>query len=135
MSNTRYEEANGGGSSSFMLGAICGAAAGAAFALLFAPKAGTELRRQLAGSADEWRRKASEAYGEASDKVSSAIDQGKNVVNDAIKSGKGMVDQAVDQGKEAIDRGKAAYKSTVADQTSSSGSGSLSNPTRPHGVT
>ena len=130
MSNMRYEEANGGGSgSSFVLGAICGAAAGAALALLFAPKSGDELRRQIAGSADNWRRKASDAYRDGSERMASAVDRGNNMVRDAMKSGKSVVDEVVDQGREAIERGKAAYRDTVADQPPTSSS------VRSHGLT
>jgi gas vesicle protein len=64
----------------FFVGLICGAALGAAAGMLLAPKAGSELRRQVATSADEWRRKATAAYDTASDVINDAITRGRDAI-------------------------------------------------------
>ena len=65
--------------SGFMMGLLCGAAVGAALGLMYAPKSGTELRRTLTGSADQFRKKASKAY----DQVSDAVSKGRETFDDA----------------------------------------------------
>ena len=49
----------------FAYGLLVGTALGAAVALLFAPKPGSELRGQLADATSRIRRRAGEAYGRA----------------------------------------------------------------------
>ena len=89
MYEPHYEEEAGGGS--FLIGLLCGTALGAAIALMFAPKAGSELRQTLYDSTGELRRKAYETYGQASEQVNNMVAKGK---------------QAVDRGKEAFDQAR-----------------------------
>ena len=49
----------------FVYGILVGTALGAAVALLFAPKAGSELRGQLADATSRIRRRAGQAYDRA----------------------------------------------------------------------
>ena len=49
----------------FLLGIVCGAVAGAAAGLLFAPKSGAALRRQIADSTERVKRHAVQTYGDA----------------------------------------------------------------------
>jgi len=42
------EQESGGGTGTFILGMLCGAAVGAAVGLMFAPRPGAEMRAQLA---------------------------------------------------------------------------------------
>jgi gas vesicle protein len=86
-----YEEESGGGG--FVLGLLCGAALGAAIGLMFAPKAGSELRHTLYESTGDLRRKASDAYGQASQQVNDAMEKGR---------------QAVERGREAFDNARQA---------------------------
>ena len=68
--------ANEGGYSSmnaFACGLLCGAAVGAALALLYAPKPGVETRRQVSDSARRLKRRASAAYEDASHAVSDVM--------------------------------------------------------------
>jgi gas vesicle protein len=53
----------------FLAGLLMGAAVGAGLALLFAPKAGRELRRDLAESARRARESARDAYRRATERV------------------------------------------------------------------
>jgi gas vesicle protein len=64
----------------FVVGLLCGAAVGAAAGLLLAPKTGSEMRRQVAHSADEWRRKATEAYDNASSSVNDMMARGREAI-------------------------------------------------------
>jgi gas vesicle protein len=64
----------------FVMGLLCGAAVGAALGLLFAPKAGSELRSQLYDSTERMRRRAGEAYNQASDTMSDLVDKGRSAV-------------------------------------------------------
>src|SRR5262245_40767904 len=91
------------GSSSFLIGMLCGAAVGAAVGLLMAPKAGPQLRRQLWESTEGLRQRASDAYDGAS-----------SVVNDAITRGR----QAVEAGRETFQRNRPTNGPT-GDVTSS----------------
>ena len=72
----RYEREDGGGS--FLMGLLAGTVLGAGLGMLFAPKAGNELRNQLGESAGRIRTTANDAYQQASDKVSQMVDRGKD---------------------------------------------------------
>jgi len=78
MENSRLQEfgrtsRNGG----FIVGAMYGIALGGVLGLLFAPKRGSELRRQVADSADRVRRQANDLYGTASDTVNEVVRRGR----------------------------------------------------------
>jgi gas vesicle protein len=103
MYESRYEERAGGG---FVLGLLCGAALGAAVALLFAPKAGSEMRQTLYDSTDDFRKKASEAYGQAT-----------KTVNDYVAKGK----EVVDSGREAFDSARESAAAAAFGQGRSTG--------------
>jgi len=87
MYEPQYEEESGGGG--FVFGLLCGAALGAALGIMFAPRAGSELRRTLYDTTGDIRRKASDAYGQAT-----------QTVNDYVA-----------KGREAVDRGRQAFES------------------------
>jgi gas vesicle protein len=96
MYEPHYEEESGGGG--FVLGLLCGAALGAAIGLMFAPKAGSELRQTLYDSTDDIRKKATDAYGQATQTVNDYVAKGTQTVNDYVA-----------KGKEAVERGRQAY--------------------------
>ncbi|HEV3216459.1 MAG TPA: YtxH domain-containing protein [Vicinamibacterales bacterium] len=87
MYEPHYEEESGGGG--FVIGLLCGAALGAAVALMLAPKTGSELRQTLYESTGDIRKKASDAY-----------DQASQTVNDYVA-----------KGRDAVERGKQAFES------------------------
>jgi gas vesicle protein len=87
MYEPHYEEESRGGG--FVFGLLCGAALGAAVGLMFAPKAGSDLRQTLYDSTGELRKKANDAYGQAT-----------QTVNDYVA-----------KGREAVERGRQAYDS------------------------
>ena len=75
MYEPHYEEESGGGG--FVFGLLCGAALGAAIGLMFAPKAGSELRQTLYDSTGDIRKKATDAYGQATQTVNDYVAKGR----------------------------------------------------------
>ena len=95
MDDTQFSE--GGRTSGFVVGLLCGAAVGATLGLLFAPKTGTELRRDIADGAGKLRRRAEEAYGKASDAIERGMDR-------ASRMGEDAVDDLASRGRQAARR-------------------------------
>ena len=91
----RFEREDGGGS--FLMGLLAGTVLGAGLGMLFAPKAGSELRNQLGEQAGRLRTTAADGYQQATEKVSQGYQQATEKVS-----------QIVDRGKEAYDRARAA---------------------------
>ena len=89
MYEPHYEDETGGGG--FLLGLLAGTALGAAIGLMFAPRAGAEIRQTLYDSTSDLRRKAYDAYGQASDQVNNMVSKGR---------------QVVDRGREAYDNAR-----------------------------
>jgi hypothetical protein len=71
----RFEREDGGGS--FLMGLLAGTVLGAGLGMLFAPRAGAELRNQLSEQAGRLRSTAGDTYHQASDKVSHLVDRGR----------------------------------------------------------
>lgn len=98
----RFEREEGGGS--FLMGLLAGTVLGAGLGMLFAPKAGSELRSQLgtqiSDSTGRLREVADQGYQQATDKVS----------------------QIVDRGREAYDRARAGAGNMAAAGTTGAGS-------------
>jgi len=88
-----------GSGNEFMLGVLCGAAVGAAVGLLLAPRAGSELRTQLADSAERFSKKAADTYSRASD-----------VVNDLVGRGR----EAAERGREKFEEVRANVASRAS---------------------
>ena len=102
MYEPHYEEESGGGG--FLIGLLCGTALGAAIGLMFAPKAGSEIRQRLYESTGDIRRKAYETYDQASEQVNNMVSKGR---------------QAVDRGREAFDNARSAAQATGGNGTTS----------------
>jgi hypothetical protein len=81
----RFEREDGGGS--FLMGLLAGTVLGAGLGMLFAPKAGNELRNQLSEQSGRLRTTANDAYSQASEKVSQMVDRGKEAYDRARTSG------------------------------------------------
>ncbi len=76
------ERVSGG---AFLAGLLLGTAVGAGLALLFAPKSGRELRRQLAESARRARASAREAYAQTAERVSETAAKAAGEVKQALR--------------------------------------------------
>jgi gas vesicle protein len=72
----RLEREEGGGS--FLMGLLAGTVLGAGLGMLFAPKAGSDLRRDLSEQTGRLRSTANDAYAQASEKVSQMVDRGRD---------------------------------------------------------
>ena len=81
---------NGAAAGSVMLAFILGAAAGAAVALLYAPKTGQETRELLGEKAREGRDRAAEAAAKGRE----AIGRGRETVASALERGRDAYQQA-----------------------------------------
>lgn len=77
----RFEREDGGGS--FLMGLLAGTVLGAGLGMLFAPKAGSEIRSQLGEQANRLRSTANETYQQASEKVSQIVDRGREAYDRA----------------------------------------------------
>src|SRR3981081_3718940 len=70
-------EGSGGGS--FVMGLLTGTVLGAGLGMLFAPKAGSELRNQISEQAGSLAHAASDQYQRATEAASGWADRGKEV--------------------------------------------------------
>src|SRR4029453_13067529 len=83
-----YREGGGGGS--FVMGLLTGTVRGAGLGMLFAAKAGSELRNQLSEQAGSIANQASEGYRRASESAGQWAEKGREVYNkasDAVAKG------------------------------------------------
>ena len=78
------------GSGSFLMGLLAGTVLGAGLGMLFAPRAGSELRNQLTEQAGRLRSTANDTYNQATEKVSQIVDRGREAY-DRARSGMGDV--------------------------------------------
>lgn len=76
----RNERDNGAG---FAVGVISGAVVGAGLALLFAPKSGTALRADIAGSVDAMREAIANRYEELASRAGVELENLHETVNTA----------------------------------------------------
>src|SRR5437870_13650200 len=84
----RYENEGGGGS--FVMGLLTGTVLGAGLGMLFAPKAGSELRGQLSEQAGNIKNAASDQYRRVSEAAGDLADRGREMYDkarDAVSRG------------------------------------------------
>jgi gas vesicle protein len=98
----------GGGGGSFVMGLLTGTVLGAGLGMLFAPKAGSELRGQLSEQAGNLANTASEGYRRASEAAGSWAEKGRDAYGKASEKGREAFDKASEKGRDAYD--KAAEK-------------------------
>jgi gas vesicle protein len=96
----RAEREDGGGS--FLMGLLAGTVLGAGLGMLFAPKAGADVRKQLSEQATRLRSTASDTIHQASEKLTQASHQATDKVSQMVDRGR----EVYDRGREAYDRGK-----------------------------
>src|ERR1700674_4636976 len=84
----RFDNHEGGGS--FVMGLLTGTVLGAGLGMLFAPKAGSELRDQLSEQAGTLANTASDQYRRANEVAGELIDRGRDAYDkarDAVSRG------------------------------------------------
>lgn len=81
-------EYEGNGGTGFVMGLLTGTVLGAGLGMLFAPRAGSELRHQISETAGQWKntaggqyRRAAEAAGTIADKGREMYDRARTAVN------------------------------------------------------
>ena len=121
----RFEnEGNGGGS--FVMGLLTGTVLGAGLGMLFAPKAGSELRSQLSEKAGNLANQAKDGYTKAQQfaqegyqKASDAVNEGYSKVNEGYSK---VADVAKEGYNRASSAAKEGYKSATEGPSGNSGS-------------
>ncbi len=117
--DTRYEGEAGGGS--FVMGLLTGTVLGAGLGMLFAPKAGSELRNQISEQAGSLANNAQEGYRRAGEVATDLADKGRGVVDrarDAVSRG---ADEASRYAREATEQVKSTASTAASNFTSGSG--------------
>src|SRR6185436_9930310 len=105
----RFEN-EGGGGGSFVMGLLTGTVLGAGLGMLFAPKAGSEMRNQLSEQAGTLANTASEGYRRASETAS----EWAGKAGDLADKGREMYDKA----RDAVSRGSEEAQRYVRDVAS-----------------
>src|SRR5689334_19802399 len=75
-----------GGGGSFVMGLLTGTVLGAGLGMLFAPKAGAELRSKLSDQAGNLANTASEGYRRASESAGQWAERGRDIYNKASEA-------------------------------------------------
>src|ERR1041384_4454699 len=91
------------------MGLLTGTVLGAGLGMLFAPKAGSEMRSQLSEQASNIANTASEGYRRATE-----------TAGDSAKRGREMGGDVYDKAREAVSRGTEEAQRYVRDATSGS---------------
>jgi gas vesicle protein len=128
---------NGGNGGDKLIYFLIGAGIGAVTALLFAPKAGSELRSELADATKkgldyardtgrDLSERATEYYQTGVERASEATARSKEAVSDLTDRGKDMVTRQKAQFAAAIEAGKQGYREAKqADQAKNKASASV----------
>jgi gas vesicle protein len=95
MHEPHYKEESGSG---FLVGLLCGTALGAAIGLMFAPKAGSDLRQTLYDSTGDIRKKASDMVSKSAE----AVDRGRQAFDSARQSATETGKDLYNQGREVV---------------------------------
>ena len=91
----RVEREDGGGS--FLMGLLAGTVLGAGLGMLFAPKAGVEVRKQLSEQATRLRSTATDTIQQASEKLSQASQQASEKLSHVSQQASEKIGQASDK--------------------------------------
>src|SRR4030095_2349864 len=86
----RFDNEGGSGGGSFVMGLLTGTVLGAGLGMLFAPKAGSELRNQLSEQAGNLANTASEGVRRAQESATQLADRGRELYDkarDAVSRG------------------------------------------------
>jgi gas vesicle protein len=101
---------NRGGGSDKLVYFLIGVGIGAVTALLFAPKAGSELRSELADATRKGIDYAHDTGREIGDRASDLTARGRETVSDLTDRGKELINRQKAQLTAAIEAGKQGYR-------------------------
>lgn len=99
-------EIGGGSGGSFVLGLLAGTALGAGLGMLFAPKAGSELRSQVSEQAGNLANTASDRYRRVSETVTDIAGKGREMGREVYGKAKDIVSRGADEGAEIYGKAK-----------------------------
>ena len=120
----RFEREYGGGS--FLMGLLAGTVLGAGLGMLFAPRAGSELRKQVGEQAGKLKSTAGGAYSTATDRVTQMVDKGREAY-DRARTGPGSETGSIGTtGSSNYGSSNYGSSSTGSSTTGSSSTGSPS---------
>jgi len=136
----RFENENNGGGS-FVMGLLTGTVLGAGLGMLFAPKAGSELRNQLSEQAGslanqaqdgirkvtettgDWAERGRDMYGKAKDAVVKGADEAQKYVRDNSGPMKDAASRSVDEAQQYVRDTANSVKDTASSYSSGPTSG------------
>lgn len=103
----RYDESEGSGGG-FMLGLLTGTVLGAGLGMLFAPKAGAELRGQIGEQASNLGRAAQDQYRRATEAAGSVAERARETYTQVADRAREAVNRGVEEAR-SYTRGPEAY--------------------------
>jgi gas vesicle protein len=104
------------------MGVVTGSLLGAALAVLFAPKSGSDMRQDLVSGAGELGQTAKERWEDVSASASSAVEKGRDAYEQARTTGQEVSDQV----GQSVDRLKAVATDVANDVASATASSASS---------
>ena len=137
----RFENENNGGGGSFVMGLLTGTVLGAGLGMLFAPKAGSELRNQLSEQAGnlanqaqdgirkvsettgDWAERGRDMYGKAKDAVVKGADEAQKYVRDNAGPLKDAASKGVDEARQYVRDAANTVKDTASSYSAGPTSG------------
>jgi gas vesicle protein len=118
-------DSNGGGS--FVMGLLTGTVLGAGLGMLFAPKAGAELRNQVREQAGNLANTASDGYRRAAETAGQYAERGRDMANRAAETagqyaerGRDMANDLAGRAREAVVKGTEEAQRYVREATAGS---------------
>ena len=123
-------DSEGGRGGSFVMGLLTGTVLGAGLGMLFAPKAGSELRSQLSGQAEQLANQASDSVRRAGSTASEWAEKGRETANEWAEKGREKGREVYDRTREAVSKGAEEAQRYVRETTTAAGSATGSDPFR-----
>src|SRR4051794_35855079 len=118
----RFEN-EGGGGGSFVMGLLTGTVLGAGLGMLFAPKAGSDLRNQLTEQAGNLKNQAGEWADKGRDMYNQAADRGRDMYNQAAEKGRDAYNTARDAVSRGADEAQRYAREAGGTNAATSGAG------------
>jgi gas vesicle protein len=118
-------DTNEGGGGSFVMGLLTGTVLGAGLGMLFAPKAGAELRGQISEQANSIANQASEGYRRASESAGQWAERGREAAGEIADRSRDLYGKAKDAVNRGADEASSANSPNPATSTGPTGTGSI----------
>ena len=107
------------GKGRFVMGLLAGTVLGMGLGMLFAPRAGSELRKQLSEQADALASQARKGYCKAAENAGQWAEKGKKSVGEWAERGKDMCGQAREAVSGAAEEAEEYVRDAVGTVTGS----------------